>query len=99
MEFIKVDLPCYECDFNACGWSGESGDDYFYAIAVPDGRDKTDDGLEVLLYMDDSCFEDENGVVMAVKARLEWVERGAFKGWRGKPDPTTWCRGRLSGRA
>ncbi len=28
----STDLPKVWCDFNACGWSGEPGDDCFYSF-------------------------------------------------------------------
>lgn len=79
-------LPRLWCDFNACGWSGVSGDNCFYVFdknafqALPPAE-----GMRVVLYDDDG-----DGNVIGCVGRLEPYDGS----WRIRPEADSWFRGR-----
>jgi hypothetical protein len=82
----EASLPRVWCDFNACGWSGEPGDNCYYALDVgalaalgPAA------GARVFVWDDEG-----GGEVIGCEGRLEPF-RG---GWRVRPVAGTWFRGR-----
>ncbi len=82
-----LSLPRLWCDFNACGWSGDAGDDCYYAfdkqaLATLDPTE----GMRVFIYDDDG-----DGNVMGCEGLIERHRDS----WRIRPDKGTWFQGRL----
>jgi hypothetical protein len=79
-------IPKLRCDFNACGWSGEAGDNCYYAmhreqlVALP-----PEIGTRV-------CIWDwsDSEVVCGCEALLELFENN----WRARPVDGTWFEGK-----
>lgn len=83
-ELLRTLLPRIWCDFNACGLSGEPGDDCFYVFDMK-GLGPTE-GMRLCVYDDDG-----DGDVIGCEARLErWGDS-----WRLRPDDGTWFKGRF----
>jgi hypothetical protein len=70
------------CDFNACGWSGEPDDHCYYAFKQDQLEElNPTEGMEVLLYMEDSPED-----YTTCRATMErWKDR-----WRARPSKGTW---------
>lgn len=81
-------LPRLWCDFNAVGWSGDPHDDCYYVFdqAALSGLSPYE-GLHVFVFMYDDQEETE---ITGCEAVLEAYD----KGWRIRPDTSTWCSGR-----
>jgi len=84
----KTSLPRVQCDFNALGWSGETGDNCYYVF---EGRKfaalAPREGLRLFVFMDEG-----GGEVLGCEAVLEKFGTS----WRARPDESTWFRGRLN---
>jgi hypothetical protein len=73
-----TDLPRLWCDFNACGWSGEPGDDCFYAFDTVGLEDFAPQaGLRVFAY----DYTGNGSEVFGCEAILERFGEG----WRLRP--------------
>ena len=79
-------LPRVWCDFNACGWTGEPGDDCYYVLDVEAiaARGLTS-GTRVFIWDDDG-----NGEIIGCVGKLEVFRDG----WRVRPAVGTWFQGR-----
>ena len=85
-------IPTIWCDFNACGLSGEEGDNCYYSLH----RDKLkelnpEEGLVVFIY-DDDLDDDNNPEIFGYVATLEKIT-GFNSDWRARPKEHTWYRG------
>jgi hypothetical protein len=81
-------IPKLWCDFNAQGWSGDPGDNCYYAfdnerLAELDPKE----GLLLFAYMDD--LKDE---IVGCEVHLETFGDS----WRLRPNEETWFSGRLN---
>jgi hypothetical protein len=71
-------LPRIWCDFNACGWSGEEGDDCFYAFDRKAlNAINPSVGMRVFIYDEDG----DNGEIIGCVGQLEQFNSG----WRIRP--------------
>lgn len=81
-------LPRVWCDFNACGWSGEPGDNCYYVIdddAI--AANGLTEGARLFVWDDEG-----DGNVIGCEGRLE-----SFQGrWRVRTDAGDWYRGPLN---
>lgn len=79
-------LPRVWCDFNACGWTGEPGDDCYYVLDMNTiEAHGLASGTRVFIWDDDG-----DGVIIGCEGQLE-VFRDS---WRVRPAAGTWFQGR-----
>jgi hypothetical protein len=83
-------LPRVWCDFNACGWSDEDGDDCFYSLhreqlaALP-----PEAGRQILIW----DHSDEVSVIAVVAILEPFRLHPVASGWRARPLRETWYEG------
>lgn len=87
------DLPVVDCDFNACGLSGEPSDDCYYRldpVALAKLCDFT--GTQIFIYMGDTAADGAPEIFgyVAILERYSWPHAS---GWRARPIKDTWYRG------
>jgi hypothetical protein len=87
------DLPVVNCDFNACGLSGEPSDDCYYRLD-PVALVKLSDGSanQIFIYTDDTATDGAPEIFGCV-AFLERYSWPHTSGWRARPIKGTWYRG------
>ena len=87
------DLPIADCDFNACGLSGEIGDDCYYRLdPVALAKLPPTSGAKLFIYADD-ISESGTPEIFGFVAILEPYSFGHASGWRARPIKATWYRG------
>jgi hypothetical protein len=78
-------LPRVQCDFNACGWSGEQDDDCYYVFDKEALAELGPfDGMRLLAIDDEG-----DGEVIGCEGRLELCHDS----WRIRPVEGSWFRG------
>ena len=88
-----IELPRAECDFNACGLSGESDDNCYYVIYANDlARLQPQQGVRFFAYVLDQA-DDGSPEVFGYIAGLERYDWGHSAGWRARPVKGSWYRG------
>jgi len=87
-----TNIPVIWCDFNACGLSGDVGDNCYYSLHRERLTElNPTEGTTVFIYDDDldDCGKPE---VFGCVATLEKIA-GFTSEWRARPDESTWYRG------
>jgi len=87
---LKQGIPHIWCDFNASGWSGESGDNCYYVLnkAALDSLPEQE-GTRVFIF-------DYEDVDMTEIVGCEAILERTADGWlRARPDEATWYSGPL----
>ncbi len=88
-----MNIPHIWCDFNACGFSGDSDDNCYYSLDKETLNElNPTEGVVVFIY-DDDLSDDGQPEIFGFVATLEINPFECPSKWRARPDKETWYRG------